>query len=313
MTVTADLDQIIAKVRKVTARPSANQITDAQIIDYINMFYLYDFPEQLRLLNLKVDYTINLEPNVAEYDFDTDNYTTIQFPAYVDGYEIQMYQDKQTFYQFFPEIRSTQELITGTAIAGPYTATITNTPIIPNTLYISFVDGAGTTVSVTDNGSGTLTGDCLAGGTVNYQTGAIAGLTFTSVVPLGTIVYSHVSRYKAARPAAFLFYQDKFYFRPIPDISYQFTITAFKVPTSLLVGSTTPQLKEWWELLAYGASLKILADNGDMEKYQQVDFWYEKKKKQVERRTIKQLSTQRTNTIYSQYDYYPYSGQYPYM
>ena len=38
------LADIRSKVRRITARPSALQITDAEIDNYINTFYIYDFP-----------------------------------------------------------------------------------------------------------------------------------------------------------------------------------------------------------------------------------------------------------------------------
>ena len=52
--VSANLNTIRLKVRRLTARPSPNQISDQEIDDYINTFYVYDFPEHLRMLNLKV-------------------------------------------------------------------------------------------------------------------------------------------------------------------------------------------------------------------------------------------------------------------
>ncbi len=49
------LADIRKKVRNLTARQADEQITDAQIDQYINTYYLYDMPESLRLLKLKWD------------------------------------------------------------------------------------------------------------------------------------------------------------------------------------------------------------------------------------------------------------------
>lgn len=75
----ATLQDIQLKVRRLTKSPSQNQITDAQINDYINTFYLYDFPEHLRTFNLRQNLTFSLIPNIDVYDFPVAD--VIPFPA----------------------------------------------------------------------------------------------------------------------------------------------------------------------------------------------------------------------------------------
>jgi hypothetical protein len=69
----ATLKDIRLKVRRVTKSPSSNQITDQQIDDYINTFYIYDFPEHLRTFSLRQNLTFMLEPNIDTYDFPVGN------------------------------------------------------------------------------------------------------------------------------------------------------------------------------------------------------------------------------------------------
>ena len=81
---TATLSDIITKVRKLTGTGNSLQLTDSNIIDYINSFYLYDFPSEFRSLQLKNTITINTIQNVDTYAFDFDHYETVEAPVFVD-------------------------------------------------------------------------------------------------------------------------------------------------------------------------------------------------------------------------------------
>lgn len=305
------LVNIRQKVRNVTGRISTNQLSDSDLDEIINNFYLYNLPEKLRLINLKTNYTFNLAPNVAVYNFDRNNYYTVEPPAFLSGYQIQFFQDQQSFYEYNPQIRSRQQLSTGTGVAGPYTGNISATPVQNNSVFISTIDVGGNSMVAQDDGAGNLTGDVIAGGTVNYQTGAIS-VTWTANAGIGQPIWVQSVNYSVGRPFAVLFFHDQFTFSQWPDIAYPFQIQAYIKPTAL-AALDSPLLDEWWELLAYGASLKILGDSLDMEGYSKVQLLYDLQEKLAERRTMKQLSTQRARTIFSDYDRYPYSGQYPYV
>ena len=64
-------------------------------------------------------------------------------------------------------------------------ATLTNTPIKPESVIIETADG----LSFSDDGNGVIAGDGLTSGTINYETGAIA-LTFTTN-PSGAVTASY--------------------------------------------------------------------------------------------------------------------------
>jgi len=308
------LQAIRDKIRKVTGRPSVNQITDAEIDEYINTFLRYDLPEHLRLFILRTKYSFNLSPNQPYYNFaDKNNYLTVESPAYVAGYDTQFFQDYQVFKNLFPEKRYVLQLSVGTGVAGPYGGTFTYTPVKPTTVFISTVDNAGNSLVCKDDGLGNLTGNIALGATVNYQTGAVAGITWTGVISAGTVIYMQAANYQVGRPVAVLFFNNTFEFWPVPDKAYLFEVTAYKNPLALVNPPDEPDLREWWEFIAWGASLKIFADNLDMESYAKAEGLFERHKILIERRTLKQLSTQRARTIYSDYDSWPYSSQYPYM
>jgi len=308
------LQAIRDKIRKITARPSPNQITDSEIDEYINTFLVYDLPEHLRLFILRTTYTIDLVPGQPFYDFTGKNeYLTVEPPAYVAGYDTQYFQDLQTFRNLFPQPRYVVQLTTGTGVAGPYAGTFTYIPVKPTTVFITAIDNAGVSLVCKDDGLGNLVGNILPGATINYRTGAVTGIIWSGVIANGTIIYIEAATYQSARPLAVLFFENKFEFWPVPDKGYLFEIVAYKNPLSLINSVDEPVLREWWEFIAWGASLKIFSDNLDMDSYAKADVLFDRHKVLIERRTLKQLSTQRARTIYSDYDSYPYSNQYPYI
>ena len=96
----ANLQSIITKVRKLSSSSNSLQITDNDIIDYINSFYLYDFPAEFRSLDLKDMYTFNTIRGVDTYPFDRDHWINIQPPCYIAKREVRLFTDPLQFYYF---------------------------------------------------------------------------------------------------------------------------------------------------------------------------------------------------------------------
>lgn len=301
------LDKIKEKVRKVTARPDVTQITDDDIEEYVNTFYLYDMPETLRLFDLKDSYYFTTEENIDEYDFSSNSYVSINPPAYCNGYKMVYLQDQEQFFRMWPKLKTREQVATGDGTTGPYAFTVSNTPFLRsdntpigskgNTInvVISASDGTGTQ-SVYDDGTGSWENGIV--GNISYTTG-VGTVTFSAIVPAGEPIYAQVHSYSASRPTTILFFKDKFTIRPVPDGAYLVELEAYRTPTALLNDTDSPELNEWWQLLAYGASLKIFTDYGDFDQYQAFRAFYEEQLLLCHRRTIKQYANQRTATIYS--------------
>jgi hypothetical protein len=68
-------------------------------------------------------------------------------------------------------------------------------------------------------------------------------------------------------------------------------------PTGL---SDLPQFNEWWQMIAYGAAIKILIEEGDWTEAAAIKAIFEEQKMLAQRKTLRQLAHQRTPTIYSQ-------------
>lgn len=169
------------------------------------------------------------------------------------------------------------------------------------------------TLNVTDDGAqgatGNLIGDCLPGlGTINYQTGVISGLTFTSAVPSGNDIQAQYNPARPSIPLSILFYQNQFVLRPVPNQGYTITLTAYRLPSQALLGSTDPddprmsgrpELIEWWETLAFGAAKKVYEDRLDPDGVALMDKSLAEHYALNEARTYAQLGTQRIATLFS--------------
>jgi hypothetical protein len=344
--VTSTLADIRTKIRRITARPSASQITDTEIDNYINTFYVFDLPEHLRLESLRVNYQFITNAHQPVYDFPTDLYLTAMPPVYIAGYQSYMTQSRENFFRINATIQYKQNNIaTGIGDTGPYIATLTSTPILrgfkPNppgaynvgvtpaprylnwNVLISGKAASGLSVSLIDDGQGSLFDitdtDCsLPRGTINYITGAISipappALGFATPIAVGESINAQYIPYQASRPQSAIFFNDQIMLYPVPDEAYTVSFEAFKYPTALAAAGDTPQLLEWWQLLAYGAADKIFSDNADFDSMQKFRPLLDEQMRLVQRRTLQQYSSERTASIYTeqaQFSQFPFGNMF---
>lgn len=340
---TATLADIITKIRKLTGSGNSLQLKDSDIIDYINSFYLYDFPAQFRSLQLKNTFTINTIQNVDTYPFDFEHYETLESPAYVEKRIVPLYDTPWPFYSLFFNWQNREQFDTADGTAGPYSGTAQDVPIIRSTnnnpmadtqtapttafatgtypasfnepnparvqnMLISANTAAGT-LNVTDDGNGTLIGDVAdTSGTIDYQTGIIASLTFSAAIPSGEAINIAYNPANPAIPQAVLFWQNQITLRPVPDKGYTVEIVGYRRPSQVLLGtvdplvpneSGVPELLEWWETIAAGAAKKIFEDRQDADGITLMDKMLAERYDLNETRTYAQLGKQRIDTIFS--------------
>lgn len=349
MTVPNTLGDIITKVRRITARPSASQISDSEIVNYINTFYLYDMPAQLKMESLRVNFQFTTTANIPAYDFPTSLYLTAMPPIFIGGYQSYLTQSRENFFRINPELNFLQQSIyTGDGTngsGGTYTGNfLTQTPILPGfkqnppgaysdsnvtdiaAKFINWnviVSGLGTpdpisgiapSVTLIDDGQGNLfdptdtsTVPANARGTVDYMTGALTITNFISAIPTGNPINVQYVPYVASRPQTAVFYQDQILLYPIPDQAYIVSFEAYQLPSAFLAGvnSTTPQVNDWWQMLAYGAADKIFSDSGDFENMQKFRPLLDEQMRLALRRTIVQQTSERTATIYTEQTQFP--------
>jgi hypothetical protein len=360
-----DLSRLRYTVRKLTGQFDTNQLPDSSpasgevtvsdppgIDDYINDFYLFDFPEHLRTLKLKDFYIFNTIPNCGTYNLPQNIYS-VEPPIYIDNYQFAWYQSPDVFYRIWPEFNFIDAAIAttdGTSLT--YTFTLTQTPVQQGTVLIGQqpnLDGnpSPQLETFTDQDSpilldqplqikftnpGVLTGNLGGTGTVDYLTGTVS-ITYNTIPPAGLNINAHYHPYVASRPRDIMFYQQQLFLRPIPNDTYAVKVMAYVQPTVALNAlsnsatfypgggsqtpgvpsqfagnsvpgsqsmSTVPLFNEWWQVIAYGAAIKILIQEGDHEEVIRLKSYFEEQKLLAQRKCLKQLSNQRIQTPYAE-------------
>ena len=316
------LSQIRTKVRRLTFSPSDSQITDAEIDNYVNTFVLYDVPRHLQLFDLATTFTFYLYNNIDVYESLTtpttdprynfiNKYTAFSPPAYVDGREIYFSQSREEFYASFPLTNYNTTIAIGDGVTVAYAGNITSStgtasvnPILQNQVTIGTIDLNNEAMSAYDLPTDTDQGALLYSttqaviGTINYLTGAYT-ITWPTAPGTAQNIVTHYVSYAAGRPNAVLFYDNQFTFRPVPDQPYRFTINAAIRPSELLSASQQPELAQWWQYIAYGASKKIFEDRSDMESVQKIMPEFETQERLVNRKTIILNRTKRSATMFA--------------
>ncbi len=255
------LQQIINKVRSVTAS-APDQLSNTDITDYINNYYTLTMPFELKeQINLQ-PLNFNTLPNQDVYSFPSATFLTDQPMAYADGFPLIFYQDRDIFFQDWPQQYGADSVGTGDGVTTVFSGTTQAYPVISGTYIIT----DGSQVCSDPTGSGTLSGD--GSGTIDYVTGAFS-VTFNSAPASSATIYDKYQAYEPARPQGVLFYNNEFTFRPIPDQVYVITMQGYINQLELSLPGDQPLFTEWGQLIAYGAALDIFLDRGDRVAYEQ--------------------------------------------
>lgn len=173
---------------------------------------------------------------------------------------------------------------------------------------------------------GILTGNQGGTGTIDYLTGVVT-ITYDTPPPSGTNSSCHYHPYVASRPRDIMFYQQQLFLRPIPNDTYAVKVMAYFMPTTVMSSATNaavrssidssgniqgfsndtsslptdlPQFNEWWQLIAYGAALKIFVEDGEWTEYERYKALFEEQKLLAQRKELRQLANQRIQTPYAE-------------
>lgn len=212
--------------------------------------------------------------------------------------------------------------------AGPSTnlINIPTTSVFP-ALYFTTTDGTGANAVVSDSGQflngnvnyGLLLrpgaapfgnvalngGYSITSNTINYTTG-VANVTFTDSaggplsIPSGMNINCQCYFYETGLPRACLFYNNVLTLRVPPNSQYLVELDAYLSPAAFLnTGSAIP-FGYMAEYIARGAARKILADTGDTEQFMFYEPLFREQEILVWKRSQRQFTATRTETIYSQ-------------
>lgn len=278
------------KVRNLTGSPSSEQISDSDINEYINNYYVLTMPFELKEQITNQFLAFYTTPGQNVYSFPS-GYFTDQPGAYADGFPLVFYQDPDIFYQDWPQQYAVDNIATGDGVTSAFSGGLQNPPVIIGSLFIAADDPTGTQQLLTDQGDGTLTGD--GSGTIDYLTGAYT-VTFTSAPAASAVIYAKYQGYQGNRPQGCLFFNNEFTFMPVPDQAYRIQMQGYIRPTGLTADGDSPLQEEWGPLIAYGAALEIFSDRGDEESYASYFPIFKRYENVALGRTIQQLSVEQS-------------------
>lgn len=313
------LTAIRTKVRRLTRSLTVNRLSDADIDEYVNTFIQYDFPEHLRLFSLRETVTWYTKPFVDTYTSNTilndpledfkDRYTTIHPPVFIDGCQVGFTQSRNEFFGWYPQNRSDQIVAVGDGITLTFNGILPTTPLLRNLVTFTSINTFNTGLLLQDVPFNSSSGNLVVpnnpaglvldpNNTINYITGAFT-ITFPSAPAAQTNIVAHIYPFTPSKPLAILYFDDSFIVRPVPDQVYPVQIEVYKRPTELLAANVGPELEQWWQYIAYGASKKVLEDRGDMDTIALIMPEYKQQERLVLRRTIVQQTNERVATIYT--------------
>jgi hypothetical protein len=248
-------------------------------------------------------------------------------PVYCQGYLLRYWQDKSTFYNRWPNLSVNQIINSGGKPADTdYTGFIPSTPfyrgqldIFGNVTEAAVIISASvpnvksvnsgfvyTLTDVPQPNSGTpnigllVEESGLQAGTVNYLTGEYHFIPLNdATIPSDAVIYAAVVPYQPSRPTDMLFYNQQLVLRPCPLQVYQIEFQTSQQPVQLLASGDAPELNEWWQFVCLLAAELIYTDFPDPEGMAYIQPLLDKQRSEAQRRTLRQLSTQRAQTIFS--------------
>ncbi len=269
------------------------------------------------------------------YNFQ-NKYLTVHPPFYAAGFPIIFTQLPQQFWAAYPMLNAIASIgVTGNG-GVTYTGVInTQQTVIPTPgfnqllalvqrqVMFNSINAAGQGIALRDvpvidiYGNPTINGNLYdansaayqnalqtpptvidVNNTINYVTGVYT-ITFPSAPAIGATINSQTIPYQGSRPQCIMYYSNTFTLRPIPDQSYRINFEVFQRPTALLAENQSPELEEYWQLIALGAAKKVLQDRMDVDTMALIQPELDQQELLCLRRTIVQLSNQRSPTIYS--------------
>jgi hypothetical protein len=145
-----------------------------------------------------------------------------------------------------------------------------------------------------------LTGDYdTFDNTINYITGEV-NVTFPVIIPSGNNISAQVFFFQTGLPRGVLFYNNTLTLRSPPDQQYLVEIDAYLSPAAFLNTAAAIPFGYMAEYIARGAARKILSDTGDIEQFQFYEPLFREQELLVWKRSQRQWTATRTETIYSQ-------------
>lgn len=135
--------------------------------------------------------------------------------------------------------------------------------------------------------------------TINYLTGQ-GQVTFNIAPGPGAAISAQAFLFQTGLPRGVLFNNNTLTLRSPPDQQYLVEIDAYLSPSAFLSQPNAIPFGYMAEYIARGAARKILADTGDQDQFSFYEPLFEEQEALVWKRSQRQFTSTRTQTIYSQ-------------
>lgn len=150
--------------------------------------------------------------------------------------------------------------------------------------------------------------------TFNYFTGVATNVYFPAAIPAGQNILAQCYYFQTGLPRGILFYNNTLTLRMPPDRQYLVELDAYLSPAAFFNTEAAIPFAYMAEYIARGAARKMLSDTGDVEQFLFYEPLFKEQELLVWKRSQRQWTATRTETIYSQghnqgwYGYYNSSG-----
>lgn len=300
------LAEIRQKVRKVSGRYAEAELSTEDLDEYINKYYQYTFPAEVKLERFHTYYEFLTSANQQNYAFP-DGFVNFEPLGTIDRKNLQFYQDPDSFYENNPENIARATFATGDGVTTNFSYTATSLPILPASLVVTDNTETFQDTNTDFNTSPTISGSAGGTATLNYSTGALS-VSFNSAPANGQGITVSYIQFLAGLPTAVLMYNNFFTFYPVPDTAYRFRIKAYAntlvttaagLNAALFENATDrPLLDEWGPAIAYGTARAIHADYGELDAYAEITALYKEQLGYILRRTHQELLNTRSNPMF---------------
>jgi hypothetical protein len=276
------LQDIITEARGITGRPDTSMMSDQTVVDFINRYYQYVLPKELKVFWGYTYYQFFTVANIDQYPVpgvgangQGISFQTFNPAAYCDGFPMEWNTDPDTFFSDYPQQENKVVVATGTGLLNSFTFQIPAYPVLARSVYVTDGIQVATDVPTGTTGTGTFvdsaTGNTLTG-TINYASGAVSGLAFLAIPAANTNITCTSQTYMPTRPQEILFYKmaplvnatmpvrdgvNMFVLRPVPDQVYLIKLEGIQVPPPLINYTDVPFRSDLGPLIALGASIHI--------------------------------------------------------
>lgn len=136
--------------------------------------------------------------------------------------------------------------------------------------------------------------------TFNYFTGVAQNVYFPVAIPQGQNINAQCYYFNTGLPRSILYYNNVITMRTPPATQFLVEMDAYLSPAAFMTSGAALQFAYMAEYIARGAARKILADTLDQDQFEFYEQFYQEQKALVWKRSQRQFTANRTQTIYSQ-------------